>query len=165
MQNQTIIQYFHWYYNEEDKLWVKAAKEAENLKNLGITSVWFPPAAKGSNGGYSVGYDAYDLYDLGEFDQKGSVATKYGSKEEYLAAIEKLHQHDISVLADTIFNHKAGADELETITVKKVNEENRSEFISEEMQIDAWTKFTFPGRNGKYSQFIWDYQCFSGVDW
>ena len=165
MQNQTLIQYFHWYYNEPDKLWVKAAKEALNLKQLGITTVWFPPANKGSNGGYSVGYESYDLYDLGEFDQKNSVETKYGSKDEYLAAIGALHEQEIGVLADIVFNHKAGGDELEKITVRKVNEENREEFISENMEIEAWTKFTFPGRNGKYSDFIWDHQCFSGVDW
>lgn len=165
MQNQTLIQYFHWYYNEPDNLWTKAAKEAENLKQLGITTVWFPPANKGSNGGYSVGYDLYDLYDLGEFDQKNARSTKYGSKDEYLAAVQKLHENEIGVLADAVFNHKAGGDELETITVRKVNDENREEFISEEMEIEAWTKFTFPGRNGQYSNFIWDHKCFGGVDW
>ena len=165
MQNQTLIQYFHWYYNEPDNLWVKAAKEADNLKKLGITTVWFPPANKGSHGGYSVGYDSYDLYDLGEFDQKNHVNTKYGSKAEYLTAIQQLHENQIGVLADVVFNHKAGGDELETIMVRKVNEENRTEFISEEMEIEAWTKFIFPGRNGQYSDFIWDHQCFTGVDW
>jgi alpha-amylase len=165
MQNQTLIQYFHWYYNEPDHLWVKAANEAENLHKMGFTTVWFPPANKGSNGGYSVGYESYDLYDLGEFDQKNSIATKYGSKDEYLKAIQKLHEHQIAVLADVIFNHKAGGDELERITVRKVNEENRKEFISDNMEIEAWTKFTFPGRQGKYSEFIWDHQCFSGIDW
>ncbi len=165
MQNQTLIQYFHWYYNEEQHLWVKAANEAGRLSEMGFTTVWFPPSNKGSNGGYSVGYESYDLYDLGEFDQKNSVDTKYGSKDEYLAAIEKLHENQISVLADVVFNHKAGGDELEKITVRKVNEENREEFISENMEIEAWTKFTFPGRNNKYSNFIWDYHCFSGVDW
>jgi alpha-amylase len=165
MQNQTLIQYFHWYYNESDNLWTKAAKEAENLKELGITTVWFPPANKGSNGGYSVGYESYDLYDLGEFDQKNSVQTKYGSREDYLNAIQQLHNNNIGVLADVVFNHKAGGDELEKITVRKVNSENREEFISEDFEIEAWTKFTFPGRNGKYSDFIWDHTCFSGVDW
>ena len=28
-----------------------------------------------------------------------------------------------------------------------------------------WTRFTFPGRNGKYSDFIWDHTCFKAVDW
>lgn len=165
MQNQTLLQYFHWYYNEPDRLWVKTAKEAAFLKELGITAVWLPPAYKGTNGDQSIGYDTYDLFDLGEFDQKNSVATKYGTKEEYLTAIKALHEQGIMVLADTVFNHKAGADELEKVTVKRVNAENRNEFVSDNIEIEAWTKFTFPGRQGKYSEFIWDHKCFSGLDW
>ncbi|WP_443943933.1 alpha-amylase [Pedobacter sp. AW1-32] len=165
MQNLTLIQYFHWYYNEEQNLWLKIAKEAENLKNIGVTSVWMPPAYKASNGGYSVGYDVYDLFDLGEFDQKGSVNTKYGSKEEYLQAINALHEQGIEVVADVVFNHKAGGDELERVQVRRVNEDNRNEFTSDVFEIDAWTKFTFPNRNGKYSGFVWNQECFSGVDW
>jgi alpha-amylase len=165
MQNQTLIQYFHWYYNEADNLWIKAAKEAKNLKGLGFTGVWFPPAYKGSNGGYSVGYDLYDLFDLGEFDQKNSIHTKYGSKKEYVKAIDALHQNNLTVIADTVFNHKAAGDELEKIQVRTVNPENRNEFTSDTQEIEAWTKFTFNGRKGKYSKFIWDYHCFSGVDW
>lgn len=165
MHNQTLIQYFHWNYNEADNLWTKAVKEAANLYEIGITKVWFPPAYKGSNGALSVGYEAYDLFDLGEFDQKNSVVTKYGSKDEYIDAINALHQNKIGVIADAVFNHKAGGDELEKIHVRKVNSANRAEFISEEFEIEAWTKFNFPDRQGKYSEFIWDHQCFSGIDW
>ena len=165
MQNQTMIQYFHWYYNEEQNLWNKVISEAAHLKSIGITSVWLPPAYKASTGGYSVGYDTYDLFDLGEFDQKGSVSTKYGSKEEYLKAIDTLHEQGIAVLADVVFNHKAGGDELEKVQVRTVNPDNRNEFTSDVFEIEAWTKFTFPNRKGKYSEFIWDHQCFSGVDW
>jgi alpha-amylase len=32
----------------------------------------------------------YDLFDLGEFDQKGSIATKYGDKAQLLEAIDAL---------------------------------------------------------------------------
>ncbi len=165
MQNQTLLQYFHWYYNEQDNLWTKAKKEAENLALMGITSVWFPPAYKGANGGYSIGYDSYDLFDLGEFDQKNSVATKYGHKQEYIEAIEALQQQGLKVIADTVFNHKAGGDELEKISVRKVNKDDRNEFISDVMEIESWTKFTFPGRQGNHSDFIWDHRCFSGVDY
>lgn len=165
MQNQTLIQYFHWYYNEEQTLWVKVKNEAENLGQLGFTKVWLPPAYKASGGGYSVGYDAYDLFDLGEFDQKGSVPTKYGSKAEFLEAVNALRDNGVGTLADVVFNHKAGADELEQVKVRKVDPENRNEFISDEFEIQAWTKFTFPGRGDTYSSFIWDHQCFSGVDW
>lgn len=164
MQNQTLIQYFHWYYNEADQLWVKTAKEAAKLSELGFTAIWLPPSYKGSTGSDSIGYDTYDLFDLGEFDQKNTTSTKYGSKAQYLEAIETLHSCGISVLSDVVFNHKAGADELEEVQVRKVNPNDRNEFISETIKIQAWTKFTFSGRNGKYSEFIWDHHCFSGVD-
>lgn len=34
-----------------------------------------------------VGYGVYDLFDLGEFDQKGSIRTKYETKDDYLKTI------------------------------------------------------------------------------
>ena len=49
----------------------------------GITDVWLPPAYKAASGKQDAGYGVYDLYDLGEFDQKGSIETKYGTKDEY----------------------------------------------------------------------------------
>ena len=85
--NPTMIQIFHWYSEGDGKLWKHAEEQSKHLSELGITSVWFPPAYKGTNGGYSVGYDAYDLFDLGEFDQKNSIPTKYGTKNDYKKAI------------------------------------------------------------------------------
>jgi alpha-amylase len=51
------------------------AEKAPDLAKAGITSLWLPPAYKGTGGGMDVGYGIYDLFDLGEFDQKGSVRT------------------------------------------------------------------------------------------
>ena len=48
--NGTMLQYFEWYLNEPQGLWNKVKSEAEDLSNLGITSVWLPPAYKGING-------------------------------------------------------------------------------------------------------------------
>ena len=72
--NGTMVQYFEWYLQVEEGLWNKVAKDAENLEDLGITSVWLPPAFKGIGGKDDVGYGVYDLYDLGEFNQKGTIA-------------------------------------------------------------------------------------------
>jgi len=163
MTNGTMIQFFHWYLPEG--LWNLTQKEAEKLANLGINAIWLPPAFKGTDGSNARGYNLYDLYDLGEFDQKGSVATRYGTKQEYLNCIKKLQSLKIQVYADVVLNHMGGADETETVTVRKVDPENRNQFISEPYQIEAYTKFTFPGRNGKYSQFVWNFNCFSGVDY
>ena len=165
MQNGTMIQYFHWYIEPDGLFWKEVAEKAGWLSKLGITSIWLPPAYKGASGGYSVGYDVYDLYDFGEFDQKGSIRTKYGTKEEYCEAINALHKHNIQVIADIVINHKGGGDETEKFMAVKVDEEDRNKPVSEPVEIEAYTKFTFSARKGKYSNFIWDHQCFTGVDY
>lgn len=160
-----MIQFFHWYSEGDCKLYDEAAKAADYLKELGISAVWFPPAYKANGGGYSVGYDPYDLYDLGEFDQKGTIPTKYGTKEQYVNACKTLQKKGISVIADIVLNHKAGGDEKEKFHAVKVNPENRQENISEPFEIESYTKFTFPNREKKYSDFEWNFTCFSGVDY
>jgi len=160
-----MLQFFEWYYPADGTLWGHFRNEASRLKSIGIDSVWLPPAHKGMAGDQASGYDSYDLYDLGEFDQKGSVRTKYGTKQELIDAIKSGKEAGLQVYTDIVLNHMGGADEKELVTVKKVEPENRNEFISEPIQIEAYTKFTFPGRAGKYSDFVWDYQCFSGVDY
>jgi len=160
-----MIQFFHWYSEGDGKLWKHAKEQANYLSQLGITSAWFPPAYKGTNGGYSVGYDAYDLFDLGEFDQKNSIATKYGTKDDYIKAIKSLKENNIQVIVDVVLGHKGGGDELEKFKVVKVDENNREKVISSEIEIESYTKFTFPGRGKKYSDFEWNFTCFSGVDY
>ena len=76
--NGIIMQYFEWYLNCNGQLWNQIIKEAEKLSKIGITALWLPPAFKGIGGKDEVGYGVYDVYDLGEFNQKGTVKTKYG---------------------------------------------------------------------------------------
>ncbi len=159
------MQYFHWYYPSDGSLWNRITKESKNLSDLGITALWIPPAYKAAGGKKSVGYDTYDLYDLGQFDQKGSIRTKYGNKDQLLQAVESAHQHQIQIYADVVFNHKGGADATEKIKVRRVHSHNRNMEYGQELVIEAWTKFTFPGRKGKYSEFTWNQQHFDGVDW
>ena len=164
-KNGLMLQAFEWYLPKEPALWKKVEVLAPQLAEMGITALWLPPAYKDANGDNGVGYAAYDLYDLGEFDQKGSVATKYGTKDEYLAAIRACHKAGIEVYADMVFNHKIGADEIEEVAAVECNDQNRQQVISDQETIKAWTKFTFPGRKGKYSDFVWDAGCFDGTDW
>ncbi|NXZ85993.1 alpha-amylase [Serratia fonticola] len=161
----TLLQFFHWYYPDGGKLWQEVAERAPALAELGVTDLWLPPAYKGAAGGYSVGYDSYDLFDLGEFDQKGTRATKYGDKEALTQAVNSLREQQIRVIYDVVFNHKIGADEKEQVHVYKVDEDNRNDIAEVGIDALAYTRFTFPGRQGTYSKFIWDYTCFSGVDY
>ena len=164
-ENRTLMQYFEWYLKPEDKLWKKVIANAQDIATIGITDVWLPPAYKGAGGKYDVGYSAYDLYDLGEFDQKGTVETKYGTKEEYLQAINELHKNNIKVYADIVLNHKIGADEPETVYASEEEQKNRNIDKTLPKKIIAWTVYNFKGRNNKYSDFKWNYTHFNGTDW
>ncbi|EGB4753514.1 alpha-amylase [Escherichia coli] len=114
-------------------------------------------SAYGDQGGFV-------LAPLGEFDQKGSIPTKYGDKAQLLAAIDALKRNDIAVLLDVVVNHKMGADEKEAIRVQRVNADDRTQIDEEIIECEGWTRYTFPARAGQYSQFIWDFKCFSGID-
>ena len=53
----------------------------------------------------------------------------------------------------------------EEIIAYKVNPNNRNEVIGTYRTIEAWTKFTFPGRNNTYSDFNLDWSHFNGIDY
>ncbi len=163
--NGVMMQYFEWYMNCNKNLWNTVRKKGDELSKLGITSLWLPPAYKGIGGEKEVGYGVYDLYDLGEFDQKGSISTKYGTKNEYIDAIVELQQNGIDVYGDIVLNHKMGADKLQTIKAVKCNWDDHTKEEGEEQTVEVWTKFTFPGRNHKYSDFEWNWTHFDGIDY
>ena len=163
--NGVIMQYFEWYMNCEQNLWNEISENAEKLADVGITALWLPPAYKGIGGKDEVGYGVYDLYDLGEFPQKDTVKTKYGSKDEYINCIQVLKQAGIESYADIVLNHKMGADMLQTIPAEKVDWGNHNEVISGKEIVRVATKFTFPGRKKKYSDFEWNWTHFDGIDY
>lgn len=163
--NETILQAFYWemgeagYPEEETDLWLLLSQKAPELSKVGFTAVWIPPANKAMGGKKDVGYATYDLWDLGEFYQKDTVRTKYGTKEKLESAIKILHGNGIKVYYDAVLNHRMGADGTENVKLSNISPDKPNEEIS------AWTKFNFPGRNNKYSDFQWNWQCFDGVDW
>lgn len=61
--NGVMMQYFHWYIPPDSNLWNELKQSVTELADVGITSVWLPPAYKGTAGGYDVGYGVYDMYD------------------------------------------------------------------------------------------------------
>lgn len=164
-ENGVMMQYFHWYLPADGSLWNQVEQQAQSLSEAGITTLWLPPAYKGASGGVDVGYGVYDMYDLGEFDQKGSVRTKYGFKSDYLAAINQAHNHGLKIYADVVFNHRGGADATESVTAVRVARNDRNYEFAGDTQIDAWTQFDFTARNNTYSDFKWRWFHFDGVDW
>lgn len=139
----VMLQAFYWdcpaLESREHKWWVEIKNRIPALQQVGFTALWLPPASKAA-WWKSMGYDPYDYYDLGEFNQKGGVPTWYGSKAELLDLIEAAHNHGMQVYADLVFNHNSGAD---------TEEQNP---IDDKMR---WTQF-----EPKSSKFARDWTCF-----
>jgi alpha-amylase len=134
----VLMQAFYWdcpkAENKEFQWWNHLRQHIPSLRAAGFTALWLPPVSKAGNvGGNSMGYDPYDYYDLGEYDQKGGVPTWFGTKAELLALIETAHKTDMQVYADIVLNHNNGADEEE---INPLNNEKN------------WTKFT--PQSGKF---------------
>jgi alpha-amylase len=163
--NGVMMQYFHWYTPGDGSLWRQVKENVAELAERGVTSLWLPPAYKGAGGGYDVGYGVYDLFDLGEFDQKGSVRTKYGTKAEFLEAIQAARDAGVRVYADAVFNHKMGADGEEDAEATPINPDNRLEAIGAFKPVRVWTHFHFPARAGTYSSMQWHWYHFNAIDY
>ena len=141
----VLMQAFYWdcpkKENQEFNWWNFVKEKIPALKNVGFTALWLPPASKAANiGGMSMGYDPYDFYDLGEFDQKDSVKTWFGSRNELIDLINTIHDNDMHVYADLVLNHNSGADEQERNPI-----DNKL----------RWTKFR--PKSGKFDR---NWKCF-----
>ncbi|MGZ9226877.1 MAG: alpha-amylase family glycosyl hydrolase, partial [Anaerolineales bacterium] len=141
----VMMQAFFWdcprVDNREFKWWEYVHANVPSLAKVGFTSLWLPPIHKAANlGGPSMGYDPYDYYDLGEFDQKGGVPTWFGTRSELDQLIQTAHNFGLSVIADTVLNHNSGADAQE---VNPITGQTR------------WTLFT--PKSGKFPR---NWECF-----
>jgi alpha-amylase len=163
--NGTMMQWFHWYIPNDGTHWQKLKAQAKSLADVGITALWLPPAYKGMDGIKDVGYGVYDLFDLGEFNQRETIRTKYGTKDEYAAAVKACRDLVINVYADVVFNHKIAADYEEEFEATPLDPNNRFHPMGEACRIRAWTGFNFPGRGDKYSKMKWNHQHFDAVDY
>jgi len=109
----VMLQAFYWdcpqAENREHQWWSLIKSKLPAIAQAGFTALWLPPANKAASW-KSMGYDPYDYYDLGEFDQKGGVPTWFGSKADLLDLIESAHALGLQVYADLVFNHNSGAD-------------------------------------------------------
>jgi alpha-amylase len=163
--NGVMMQWFHWYLPADGQHWNRLRQEAEALAEAGITGLWLPPAGKGFGGIHDVGYGIYDLFDLGEFDQKGTVRTKYGSREEFETAVQICRSLGMQVYADAVLNHRMGADFEEEFEAVPCDPANRFHELGGPRRIRGWTGFDFPGRAGRHSAMQWRWWHFDAVDY
>jgi alpha-amylase len=53
--------------------------------------------SKAQNGPFSMGYDPTDYFDFGNYNQNGTIETRFGSKTELVNLITKAHTENIQV--------------------------------------------------------------------
>jgi glycosidase len=87
--------------------WVEVTEKIPEIAEAGYTSLWLPPPAK-AMGGSSVGYDLFDPFDLGDKNQRGTIRTLYGTKDELLEMVRIAHRFGLRVYFDNIMNHRGG---------------------------------------------------------
>lgn len=108
----VMMQGFYWDVPSGGNWYNTMKNAAAGLANMvggyGIDVMWFPPPSKGESGPYSMGYDPYDYYDLGQYNQKGTTETRMGSQAELKAAIAAYKALGIACMADIVLNHRAG---------------------------------------------------------
>jgi alpha-amylase len=88
--------------------WDHLADQAHALRQVGFTAVWLPPPLKAGAGVASVGYDVFDDYDLGSKNQKGHVATRYGTREQLARCVAMLRANGLDVYVDLVENQRDG---------------------------------------------------------
>jgi hypothetical protein len=86
--------------------WSDLIQKMPELAEAGYTSLYLPPPSKGSSV-FSVGYDLFDPFDLGDKNQRGTTATKYGTKDQLIKVVETAHRFGIRVYFDNVMNHRA----------------------------------------------------------
>ena len=124
-QNDAMMQAFYWNLpvdeaNLNGNWWDNLSNKANELKDAGITAIWIPAPSKGNWGIADMGYGIYDHYDLGNYYQKGTTETRFGSLQELENMISTMHsttggKPKISVYADAVLNHVYSNDDNEEV--------------------------------------------------
>ena len=108
-----------------DWWWDHLAMQAHAIRKAGFTAVWLPPVWKGASGIQSIGYDPFDDYDVGAKDQKWTVPTRYGTREQLARCVAMLRANDLDVYVDLVEHHRGGGTGYEGKTFRYADAEGR----------------------------------------
>ncbi len=120
-QNDVMMQAFYWNLPVDEAAlngtwWDNLSNKSAELKSAGFTGLWVPAPSKGNWGIVDMGYGIYDHYDLGNYYQKGSTETRFGSRAELESMIGIMHTTPkIEIYADIILNHVYSDDNNEEV--------------------------------------------------
>ncbi|MCE1188393.1 MAG: putative Ig domain-containing protein [Ignavibacteria bacterium] len=141
-RSDVYMQGFYWNSYPGGVWYDSLAKLAPRLASAGFGAIWFPSPVKGAAGALSMGYDPYDHYDFGDYNQKGSIKTRFGSKAELVNAIKTFHSMNMQVYADAVTNHMSGGEMSIPYTCKPYPTYADSAFML----------FSYPNGSGRFKK-------------
>lgn len=145
-KSDVFMQGFYWN-SPPGGIWYDSlSKVAARLASAGFSAIWFPSPSKGAGGGFSMGYDPYDHYDFGEFNQKGSRETRFGSKNELTNAINSFHNVGMEVFADAVLRHMMGGEVAEAYECIPIH--NGYPIVPD----SAYLVFNYPNGSGRFQK-------------
>ena len=107
---EVMMQAFYWDVTPGGIWWDNLNGKLDAWKTAGITALWLPVISKGNSGGFSMGYDPYDYFDFGQYTQKGTTETRFGSYDELKSLLTNAKAKGFKLIADIILNHTSGGD-------------------------------------------------------
>lgn len=109
--NKVILQPYYWLYPDTGTYYNMITDFMSDFNDVGFDALWLPPPTKTLAGDIATGgYEPYDYYDLGEYDQGGRIRTRWGTRAELENLISIANTLGIDVIADVIANHRVGGD-------------------------------------------------------
>ncbi|HEY8687688.1 MAG TPA: alpha-amylase domain-containing protein [Chitinophagaceae bacterium] len=106
----VMLQAFYWDVTPIGGWWDLLNTKLDLWKSAGITALWLPVISKGQSGGFSMGYDPYDYFDFGQYNQKGTTETRFGSYTELTSLLTNAKAKGFKLIADIVINHNSGGD-------------------------------------------------------
>ncbi|MBA4107376.1 MAG: hypothetical protein C0485_16690 [Pirellula sp.] len=86
--------------------WNTIEDRMADIHHVGYGQMWLPPPQRADTGGFSVGYDVFDRFDLG----KPRSETLYGTEAGLKASIAAARHAGVSVYTDFVPNHNGFGD-------------------------------------------------------
>jgi alpha-amylase len=90
--------------------WDHIAAQAKAFSLAGFSAVWLPPMLKTPSGATpgADGYGPFDDYDVGSKKQKGSIPTRFGTREQLQRCAAILRANGLDIYLDMVEHQRVG---------------------------------------------------------
>ncbi len=96
---EVLLQYF-------EGQWTTIERRMPDVFMAGYDGIWVPPPSVADSGGFSVGYDVFDRFNLGAPNWR----TLYGTTQDFVRLSDEMDRAGMDLYVDVILNHNGFRD-------------------------------------------------------